>query len=159
MTCLNCQEFKQFPHSSGKFGEKESCISQRVRVWAAELTVWVQSPGSTWWKMRTDTFKLSPNLHVHAEAHVWIHVYIHKSILQGWREGSAVQSPGCSPIGPWFNSQHPPGSSRPAVTAVPGHLMPYFAVCGYCAHVLYWHTRRKDIHLHKNNFKNIIDDQ
>jgi len=34
---------------------------------------------------------------------------------QGWREGSAIKSTGCSSRGPEFNSQQPHGGSQPFV--------------------------------------------
>ena len=40
----------------------------------------------------------------------------------GWRDGSVVKSTDCCCGRPRFYSQHPHGSSQPAVTAAPGHL-------------------------------------
>ena len=45
-----------------------------------------------------------------------------KEIDRGWRDGSEVESTGCSSRGPEFNSQHPHGSSQLSVTPGPGDL-------------------------------------
>jgi hypothetical protein len=38
-----------------------------------------------------------------------------ESPSEGWRDGSAVKSTGCSSSGPEFNSQQPHGGSQPSV--------------------------------------------
>ena len=40
-----------------------------------------------------------------------------KDSEEGWRDGSAVKSTGCSSRGPEFNFQQPHGGSQPSVMA------------------------------------------
>jgi hypothetical protein len=56
-----------------------------------------------------------------------------KKGVGGWRDGSAVKSTGCPSGGPVFNCQNPYGSSKPAITPVPGDLGPPYR-CTHNAH-------------------------
>jgi hypothetical protein len=56
----------------------------------------------------------------------------------GYRDGSVAKSTDCSSKGPWFNPQHPHGSSQLSVTLVPRDPSP--------AHR---HTCRKNTNAHK----------
>jgi hypothetical protein len=40
---------------------------------------------------------------------------VKNQLYQGWRDGSAVKSTGCSSSGPEFKSQQPQGGSQPSV--------------------------------------------
>ena len=40
---------------------------------------------------------------------------LHQSKYVGWRDGSEVKSPDCTPRDPEFNSQQPLGGSQPSV--------------------------------------------
>ena len=47
-----------------------------------------------------------------------------KTNKEGWRDGSALKSTGCSSRRPGFNTQHPHSSSQLSVTPAPGDPTP-----------------------------------
>jgi hypothetical protein len=75
--------------------------------------------------------------------------------LRGLGDGLAIKRTGCSCRKPWFNFQHPHGSSQLPVTPVLGDPTPPSGLRGHCMHLMNRYTRRQNNYAHTIQYNTI----